>query len=137
MATPLVIRLSRVPGDDELLSAVETWVADLVSSDYSAAISRTEHDPYYGWTADLLRRVIEGYGTPEPHPGGPFRVTDPAAALGCKRARVGREALPPGAIAVVEYDLPLNGEWSDLTATFRVEPRGDATCLVLEEVHVF
>ena len=137
MAPPRVIRLSRAPGDDELMSAVETWVADLVLGDYSAAISRTDHDPYYGWTADLLRRVVEGYGLPEAHPRGPFRVTDPLDASGRKRAAVDREAVPPGAIAVVEYDLPLNGEWSDLTATFRVELRGDAACLVLEEVHVF
>lgn len=132
-----MIRLSGAPSDDELISAVETWVADLLLGDYSAALSRTEHDPYYGWTADLLRRVIEGYGLPEIHPRGPFRVTDPANASGVKRVVIDREAVPPGAIAVVEYDLPLNGEWSDLTATFRVERRGDAVCLVLGEVHVF
>ena len=137
MATPRVIRLSRLPGDDELISAVETWVADLVLGDYAAAISRTEHDAHYGWTADRLRCVIEGYGLPETHPRGPFRVTDPAHASGRKRATVDRQAVPPGAIAVVNYDLPLNGAWSDLTATFRVEPRGEAACLVSEEVHVY
>jgi len=35
------------------------------------------------------------------------------------------------------YDLPLNGNWSDLTATFRVEARADATELILQEIHVF
>ena len=137
METSRALSLPPNPRDDEILSAVEAWVADLVRGDYSSAIARTEHDPYYGWTADLLRRVVEGYGVAEPRPRGSFRVTAPAGARGEKRAWVDREAVPPGALAVAGYDLPLNGEWSDLTATFRMEPRAGAACLVLEEVHVF
>jgi hypothetical protein len=34
-------------------------------------------------------------------------------------------------------DAELNGEWSDLTVTFRVEETSRGTDLVLQEIHVF
>jgi hypothetical protein len=43
----------------------------------------------------------------------------------------------PWGLEDVRYDLPLNGEWSDLTATFRVEDVDGSVDLVLEEIHVF
>jgi hypothetical protein len=44
---------------------------------------------------------------------------------------------PSGAVAEVWFDLPLNGEWSDLTATFGVHRAGDDLVLCLQEIHVF
>ena len=49
-----------------------------------------------------------------------------------RRREGGEEAL-----GEVWFDLPLDGEWSDLTATFEVR-RGEAGMwLVLREIHVF
>jgi hypothetical protein len=132
------MRLPEDPGDDEILRAVEDWIDDLARGDYESAFSRTGHDRYYGWTPKLMQAVVEGYGHPEPDPRGAFRVTSRCMAQGRPAQRqVERHNLPRGAIAEVRYDLPLNGEWSDLTATFRVEPRAEGTELVLEEIHVF
>jgi hypothetical protein len=133
------VTLPRNPTDDEILRVVEDWVGDLERGDYATAFSRTAHDPYYGWTPDLIRDVVAGYGSPQRHPSGEvFRVTSRATASGLARCReIDREVVPPGAIAAVRYDLPLNGKWSDLTATFRVEPRAEGADLVLEEIHVF
>ena len=118
---------------------MEDWVDDLEREDYGAAFSRTGHDSYYRWTPDLMRAVVAGYGLPEPHPSGVvFRVTSRVTAAGKPHHReVDRHNVPPTAIAEVWYDLPLNGEWSDLTATFRVEARADGEELLLEEIHVF
>jgi hypothetical protein len=131
--------LPRTPTDQEVLGVVERWVQDLVDLRYETAFSRTAHDPYYQWTPELIRQVIEGYGSPEPHPAGPFVVTSPAEAQGRDRQRiaVGRNTGRPSILAHVSYNLPLNGQMSDLTATFRVEQRGDHGVLVLEEIHVF
>lgn len=131
--------LSESPTDSEILAVVDSWVDDLEREDYHAAYSRTEHDPYYSWTPDLIRAVVEGYGLPEPHPCGEiFKVTARQTATGKQHYRtVDRTDIPASSIAEVWYDLPLNGEWSDLTVTFRVESRGDATVLVLEQIHVF
>ena len=101
----------------------------------------TAHDPCYAWSASLIRQVIEGYGLPESHPAGPFRVTPLTDAKGGPRPRheIDRydKAAPSGAIAEAWFDLPLNGEWSDLTATFAVYPIGDELVLCLNEIHVF
>jgi hypothetical protein len=125
--------------DDGILRAVEAWIDDLARGDYDTAFARTRHDPYYQWTPDLIRRVIAGYGLLERHPSGAvFMVTPRGSAAGHPHYRcVERDARPPGALAVVLHDLPLNGEWSDLTVTFRVEPKDDTFELVLEEIHVF
>ena len=36
----------------------------------------------------------------------------------------------------VDFDLPLNGEWSDVTATFNIREVEDAWVLCLEDIHV-
>ncbi|NUP08842.1 MAG: hypothetical protein HOW73_22575 [Polyangiaceae bacterium] len=125
--------------DAAILAAVEIWIDDLSRQDYDAAFARTEHDSYYRWSPPLIRRVIEGYGLQEPHPNGEvYRVSPRADAPGLPYTRtVERMDLPPGHLAEVRYGLPLNGEWSDLTATFGVQLRPEHSVLVLWEIHVF
>jgi hypothetical protein len=127
------------PTDEELLAFVEVWIDDLARGDYQTAYSRTEHDAYYRWTPGLMRAVIEGYGLPEPRrDGNVFHVSQRASARGMIHHRqVARDDMRPPALAEVWYDLPLNGEWSDLTATFRIERRQSGFAIVLQEIHVF
>ena len=131
--------LATNPTDEEILHFVEEWIDDLARDDYAGAFRRTEHDPYYQWTPELMRTVVAGYGSPEPHRSGKvFVVTSRESALGGPPQRVvDREAVHPHALAEVWHDLPLNGEWSDLTVTFRVEPRDDGSAVILQEIHVF
>lgn len=121
------------PSDEDILHFVEAWIDDLAGGDYEAAFRRTEHDPYYQWTPDLIRLVVQGYGSPEPYPCGTvFNVTQRATARGGPPQRiVDRDVVRPHSLAEVLYDLPLNGKWSDLTATFRVEQRGEGSAVVL------
>lgn len=127
--------------DEEILAVVEQWIDDLARGDYASAFARTQHDPYYRWTPELIAHVIHGYGLPEPHPSGVrFQVTPRAEADGNGRPHyreVDRGAARGEVVAEVWHDLPLNGEWSDLTATFRLERRGARLELVLQEIHVF
>lgn len=127
------------PDDEEVLRVVEAWIDALAGGDYAGAFGMTEHDAYFRWSPDLIRDVIAGYGLPSPHPSGVhFRVTVRASAEGTPSDRaVDREACPRGALAEVRYSLPLSGEWSDLTATFRLERRSSGCVLVLEQIHVF
>jgi hypothetical protein len=117
------ILLAADPGDEDVLRLVETWIDALARGDFAGAYAMTEHDPYYAWTPDLIRDVIAGYGLPTPHPSGEaFAVTPRARAEGTPADRaVDPEARRPGALAEVRYSLPLNDEWSDLTATFGLE----------------
>lgn len=123
--------------DQDISRVVERWIDDLVEGRYDVAFERTSHDPYYNWTPDLMHSVVQGYGLPRPHRRGPFEVTDRMSAAGHPAFEVEREETPPEIIAFVSHNLPLNGEWSDLTVTFRLESRGDHCELILEEIHVF
>ena len=134
-------RVKASASNQEILGVARDWAHALAAQDYERAYGMTGHDPYYAWSAGLMRQVIEGYGHPESHPAGPFRVTPLADAKGGSRprhtVRRHKKKKPDGAIAEVWFDLPLNGEWSDLTATFAVHPLGDELILCLNEIHVF
>ena len=39
-------------------------------------------------------------------------------------------------VGEIFYDLPINGEWSDLTATFKILQAKDYVTLELNEIHV-
>ena len=123
--------------DQDILLAVERWIDDLVEGRYDVAFERTAHDPYYRWTPDLMHSVVQGYGLPEPHRRGSFEVTDRTSAAGGRVFEIERNETPPEVIAFVSHNLPLNGEWSDLTVTFRLEARVGHSELILDEIHVF
>ena len=130
--------LSPNPADEEILCAVEAWIDDLSRGDFDSAYARTDHDRYYQWSPELMRSVIEGYGSPIfAEQKKKSSVTPRTLAMGgAPRRVVDRDATPPNSLAYVEYRLPLDGVWSDLSAAFRVEPREGGSALVLEEIHV-
>jgi len=124
--------------DEEILNHIEEWVSDLAAEDYESAYKRTKHDPYYEWTPELIKKVINGYGLPEPHPSGvTFKVTPVKEAKGeTPRQEVDRGPYDGNRFGYVYYDLPLDGEWSDLTASFRLEKQDKILVITLEEIHV-
>ena len=138
---PDVVRLPASASDAEVLAVVERWAGLLAAEDYEGAYGMTAHEPYFEWTAQLMREVIEGYGLPDPHPDGPFKVSPLETAKGgpAPRRRVNHDdpSKRNGAIGDVWFDLPLNGECSDLTATFSLYRSDGGIVLSLNEIHVF
>jgi hypothetical protein len=137
---PDVVRLPASASVSDLIAVVMRWVEVLAAEQYEQAYGMTAHDSYHKWTPDLIRLVIEGYGLPEPHPRGPFRVTPRGQAMGdCYELVAERyqEPFPSGAIGEVRFNLPLNGEWSDLTAVLAIYPVERQLVLCLNEIHVF
>jgi hypothetical protein len=141
-----MIVLSSAADDAAILGVARQWVAALAAGDFDGAFAMTAHDPYYAWSPNLMRRVIAGYGLPEPTPDGvEHRVTPEATAQGGPTPRhevtwySEPRALADGrrVVAQVWYDLPMDGAWSDLTATFEVLRDTTGTVLVLNEIHVF
>jgi hypothetical protein len=132
------MRLTASSTDEEILSVVEDWISDLAQGLYERALRRVAVDVSSRWSPAMLEAVVAGYGLPDPHPSGiVFRVTPAgSAAGGPPRRSIDRAFLPPGALAHVQHDLPLNGEWSDLTATFTLLESDDVATLQLDEVHV-
>jgi hypothetical protein len=96
-----------------------------------------------GWTPELLARVIGNYGSVESRDDGKvFAVTPSATAVGAgPRFEVTWYGKPVGcgwgsAVGHARYDLPLNGEWSDVTATFDIIETEEGVAVGLEDVHV-
>ena len=141
-----MITLPKDASDDAVLNVVRRWLNELAKEDYSAAHSLTYHPAGDHWNADLLRRVIENYGSVDsgPEEGVTFKVTplegehsddsDVAGRLEIEwfRSR-GSEDNPLGTITC---DLPLNGEWSDVSAVFNVLSQPDGLALQLMDVRV-
>ena len=124
--------------DEEILGAVLEWVRLLAADDYAAAAAflKPHSDPRYRLAPEELRAYIANYGAWEPDAAGrTMRVTSPDNAKGDRPGRVqiwrAEQMLPH-----VEFDLPLNRAWSDLTAVFDVEEEAGRWVLVLEQVHV-
>ncbi len=127
------------PSDQELIAFVEKWIDLLAARDYESAFHATWQDSYFQWSPSLLEAVINGYGLPEPRRDGAiFSVSNRREAKGSSpEAAVEHHDLSNGVWAEVRHDLPLNGEWSDLTATFHVLPAISGFAVVLQEIHVF
>ena len=135
--------LPRDASDANILALVDDWVELLAEERYGEALELVAARSY--WTVDLLRAVIQGYGIPEPHPSGrSFRVTSPRTATtganspSAPARTVNRWEEPNdvNCIGAVQYDLPIDGHWSDLTALFEIVQDGDWLALELDDVHV-
>lgn len=104
-----------------------------------AMLSPSKH-----WTAELLATVIRNYGFIEPLASGrTFAVTPIESALGegprfdVTWFDAGGERRPDDArVGFAHYDLPLNDEWSDVTASFDIVDSADGLVLSLDDVHV-
>ncbi|MEM7601381.1 MAG: hypothetical protein AAF357_08185 [Verrucomicrobiota bacterium] len=131
--------------DEQILQIARDWAEALAREDFEAAYDMTGHDSYYQWTPELIRTVVTNYGSVEPlGDGSTCRVTPLNSAKGGPAPRhiVERQSDPVDSsgtreVGSVWFDLPLDGEWSDLTATFEILSEDDELHLVLNEIHVF
>ena len=122
--------------NEEIIEVVHQWVRLLEAQDYTQAIKFIEQEGDH-WTPELLREVIETYANAEPDPDQRVtfhgKPTDSIQLVEVDRWDGERSA---GAVGSVWYDLNINGEISDLTATFLVVLDPDGLRLSLEDVHV-
>jgi hypothetical protein len=121
----------------------------LADEKYVEAYNLTYHDPGNQWSPAILESVINGYGLLYEPGEEVFKVTSPNTAILDGRSKVYKDIdllkehhtkfhLPDmDRIGHLRYDLPLNGVWSDLTATFYLLQGDDFWALELDEIHVF
>jgi hypothetical protein len=130
---------------------VEQWVGLLVERKYAEALAllatrRPLLDPpstETGWTPELLAQVIQNCSLVQPREDRrTFAVTPIATAMGDgPRFEVTWFERPVGcgwgaSVGHAHYDLPLNGAWSDVTATFDILDTEEGLALALDDVHV-
>ncbi|HWB27066.1 MAG TPA: hypothetical protein VG738_16400 [Chitinophagaceae bacterium] len=141
---PIEISLPFEPNKIE--KAIEYWLDLLRREDYAEAYNLTMHDPYYEWTPALIESYINGYGLPYEEGETVYKVTDwrtahtdnnrPAMDIFLFDAHRISGNGEYKVIGYVQYDIPLNGERSDLTVTFSIMQAEDYIRLELNDIHV-
>lgn len=134
-------RLELTAEAQEILDVVREWAAALADERFDEAMALLR--PSDQWSPATVQTWIRNYGWHEPPADGSiYRVTDMATASGATgsfpRHEVDRLDRPAtdGRVASVWFDLPLNGRWSDLTATFVVRQLDESLVLELADLHV-
>lgn len=104
------------------------WFSALAEHRDPEAVKALNAPNSYGvtWTPSSIRAVIAQYGARE--------VTPPETASGKPRSSI--VALADGTGWSFDHNVPLDGEWSDLTAQFEFLRRGNDLEVVLHDLHV-
>jgi len=125
---------------NDLLAVIRDWFRLLAADRWDEAIGMLDEPNRYGiqWTPEGIRGALDltfrpGCRFRVTHPEGP-QFTDPDAASGLPHADV--VAFDDGSGYSADHDVPLNGEWSDLTAQFEFLRRPNGLALVLHDLHV-
>jgi hypothetical protein len=128
--------------EQEIVATLYQWVSFLEQENYQSAYALTDHEGP-NWTPVVLQKLIENYGSLEPLDER-FLVTDRLAAQGTsidpefQWFPKPEEVLGELILGILHFELPLNGEWSDLTAIFYIvgAKASSEVRLKLTDIHV-
>jgi hypothetical protein len=129
--------------DADLLAVVRSWVDLLAGGEYAQAqalLVRVEEER--DWPPERVAEVIAAYEPrPQARAEGAVRVTPVRTARVADvlpRHAVARwgEGCRPGVVGDIHFDLPINGAWSDLMATFFFRRVPGGLALELWDLHV-
>ncbi|MCE9533029.1 MAG: hypothetical protein K8T89_18175 [Planctomycetes bacterium] len=129
------------PTDPSVLIAfIRDWFRLLSLGQMNEASQQLDEQNCWGirWTPEYIRNALElafgpGCRFRVEHPEGP-QFSDPDSATGAPHAEVWELDDKRGYGA--DHDVPLNGEWSDLTAQFEFLDRPNGLSVVLHDLHV-
>jgi len=130
-----MIHLPKEATDADILAAVRYWVDLLAADRYEEAHAMMLPDGR--WTPDLMRTVVRHYGFIEPRRDGRTFTVSPIsqAAGGRTKPCQDIERFADGG-GIIHFDLPLNGEWSDVTAIIEIKELREGLALRLADIHV-
>ena len=137
-----MIQLSLNSSNEDILQAVINWIEVLAEEKYSEAWQMLWHpseDDH--WSKELMVLSIESYGVPDDPTLEKYRVTSYNGIVPRHDVtRINKGVHSPFAgsqyVAIVDVDVPLNGEISDLTATVQVFEVEASLVLKLHDIHV-
>jgi hypothetical protein len=130
----LTVHLPKSAQKDQALAFVDSWVELLEQEEYEAAYKHTAHRADMGWSTQLIRQTIKGYGQRLPAQ----RVTLVGRDTDVRqRKEFDRYAKARGAaVGQIWYDLNIDEALSDLTATFLIYEVDGGLAVVLDNIHV-
>jgi len=107
------------------------WFRLLARGEFASAVSHLDEPNSYGewWDAERIQGVLRDFARSEAVP-----VTDPDTIAGDGHPSL--VELADGRGYSFEHDVPLGGEWSDLTAQFEFLRRASGYAVVLHDIHV-
>lgn len=113
---------------DAFAAFARRWFAALAEHCDAEAVAMHDEPNSSGiaWTPESIRAVIAHYGARE--------VTSPDTASGEPHSSL--VVLTDGSGFSYYHDVPLDGEWSDLTAQFEFLRRESGLAVVLHDLHV-
>ena len=133
-----MIRFSEAVTDTEIRNAIRSWIDLLAADRYEEAHAQLFRFSDDEWMPDMMRTVVRHYGFIKPRDDGQtFRVTPRSEAV--QKSRRGPhedvEWFDDGS-GVAHFDLPLNGEWSDVTTIIDIVLQDKERVLRLNDIHV-
>ena len=131
------------PVAPQIKSHIYQWLRLIASGQWIDALAMLDEPNAYNttWTEEFIRQLIErdtfGPGTifRDAHPDG-IVYSDPDGVSGEDHFDIGEFNNAHSEGFWADIDMPLNGEWSDLTAQFILVRRPSGYALVLEDLHV-
>ena len=135
-----MIVLPKDATDEDIINVVRDFVNLLAKERYVEAFEMMYRNSKDEMSPELIKRLIEGYGFDE-SVKDVFRVAslekmknqEPEFQIDWLESVKGEK---PRDIGTIHYDLPINGEWSDLTAIFDVYELENGIALSLYDIHV-
>ena len=110
----------------------------MANDKFEDACALLEEPNSYGvmWTPKLIKETLNETFSPDTrfynyHSEGPI-FSDPYKL----ESQPNQEAMETYDGYAFDYDVPLNGEWSDLTAQFKFIKRANGYAVVLHDLHV-
>jgi len=127
---------------EAVLEFVEKWIELLSNGQYREAYDQLSQPPHDTWSPELLEDVTSSYEL-SPSAGDLSETSRVTSVTGARVVdyRPDKdvdwyEGNPDSNAGMVHYSIPINGIWSDLTATFRIQRINDGVVLQLEDMHV-
>lgn len=132
-----MIELSPESASQLIVAFVKGWIKLLAEGRFDEACARIDEPNRYGitWTPSLIQETVNTIFSPKTgdHRKAPI-FTDPFELEEQREIEVMQFDDKRGYF--FDYDVPLNGEWSDLTAQFEFLQRPNGYAVVLHDLHV-
>lgn len=132
--------ITSLPPDPEptLLAFARRWCTLLANDDWPSALAMIDEPNTHGivWTRESILHLLNDTFSEDTvfarEHGAPF-FSAPSEARGVERLHIGE--LADGGFWF-DYEVPLNGWFSDLTAQFEAHPRAGGFAVLLHDLHV-
>jgi hypothetical protein len=132
-----LIEISPTNPETDILDFLNKWFKLLADDKFEQACAMLEPNSYgIVWTPDLIKKTVNEIFNPDSR----FNIYYPEGPIFSNPYDLGRqrfeEVIETYDGYAFDYDVPLNGEWSDLTAQFEFDKQSNGYSVVLHDLHI-